>query len=118
MSPEPTTTSPQASPALNDVRSMLLGMGLGMIVLCVAFGAFVIRQNLLVSQTTKFRLQQAEQVKGGLQKQEALKQWELALNELAQYSKGNSELVAIFTKYRVDISNAGATTPPAPEPKQ
>ncbi|SRR5260221_12429437 len=122
-SPQQTNAAPQYAPSTsvsaggtNDLRTMVLGLGLGMIVLCVAFGAFIIRQNMLVTLAHKARVQQADQLKGQLQKPEVLKQWEMALNELAEYSKGNPELTAIFNKYRVDISSTGSTVE-KPQPK-
>lgn len=114
--------TPQSSPVrtagtsstTNDMRTMVSGLGLGMIVLCVAFGAFVFKQNRLVAIATSAYGNQAEQIRANIQKPETLKQWEQALNELAQYSKGNPQLEEIFRKYRINISGAGEPAPKAP----
>ena len=110
---EPTaTTSPTPEPldsmaAIWQLRTLVCGLGLAILVLSAAFNAFVFKQNRNISAVADARKRQLAQAENRLN---ALAR---VASELATYSKGKPELVAIFTRHGMEVleSPANAATP-------
>jgi len=74
--------------------------------LSLAFNMFVWKQNRNITAVTQTRLNQAVQLDA------RVKQLTVVANDLGNYSAGKPELVAIFSRYGVQLKPAAA--PPQP----
>ena len=110
-SEEMKTESP-ATAAVAQLRAVVCGLGLAVLVLGLTFDAFVLKKNRELQGTAGNRNRQADQISGMLQ------QWTPALNDLAQHSAGHPELMAIFKRRGLEISlpAASGTQPATPQP--
>ena len=115
MSEQETTPSAPPSPALEpldmaqavwQLRLLVCGLGAALLVLSLAFNVFVWKQNRNIRAVTNGRLNQAVQLDA------RVKQLTIVANDLGNYSDGKPELVAIFSKYGVQLKPA----PPAAQP--
>jgi len=96
--PSPATDVGQA---VAQLRGLVCGLGLALLVLSLVFDAFVFKQNRNVQGETAFRTRQAAQM-------QAMEQRLMpALNDLARYSTANPEAMAIFKRHGLEL------TPPA-----
>jgi hypothetical protein len=92
-------TSPmEVGQAVAQLRALLCGLGLAVLLLSLVFDAFVFKQNRNLQGEASNRKRQASQMAGTLER------WMPALNELARYSAGNSESMAIFKRHGIEIN--------------
>ena len=108
-----TTETPAPSPgpldlteAVWQLRVLVCGLGAALLILSVAFNLFVWKQNRNINAMSQVRVQQV-----GLM-ETRVKQLSQVANDLANYSEGKPELLAIFTKYGLELKS----TPPAKQP--
>jgi len=92
--------------AVWQLRILVCGCGAALLVLSLAFNVFVWKQNRNITAMTRARLNQATQL------DTRVKQLTTVANDLGNYSAGKPELVAIFSKYGVQLKPAA--TPPQP----
>lgn len=100
---EPT---PNPSDILGPVRLPLASVAVGVVLISLAFSAFVLKQNRNISFAMRVRDQQIQQIG------DALKKWTPVLNELAGYSLNNPELSSIFARHGLQISPPASSTKP------
>ena len=98
--------------AVRQLRVLVCGLGAGLLIVSIALTAFVYKQNrnLIVSTTLRQRqisqLQATESSLGYL------------MSELAKYSVGKPELMALFTKHGIELHPPAAAAPSQPLPKR
>jgi len=94
--------------AIGQLRSLVCGLGVGLLVVSLALSAFVYKQNRNLSGDIHLRQQQIAQLRVNRQ------QITYVLNELAKYSNGKPELVALFAKHGMQLAPPATTgTEPA-----
>jgi hypothetical protein len=82
----------------------------GLLIVSLALTAFVYKQNRNLMGTTTLRQRQVSQLQASESSLVYL------LNELAKYSNGKPELMALFAKHGMQVHPTAATpTPPAPQ---
>lgn len=115
MSEQSTTTATPAASAPREfdiiqavwqLRLLVLGLGAALLVLSLAFNLFVWKQNRQNNGVAQARLLQLTAL------DVRVKQMARIANDLGSYSADKPELVAIFTKYGLQIRPAA----PAPQP--
>jgi len=92
--------------AVWQLRVVVCGLGAALLVLRQAFNMFVWKQNRNITAVTQSRLNQAVQLDA------RVKQLTVVANDLGNYSAGKPELVAIFSRYGVQLKPAAAPTQP------
>jgi hypothetical protein len=110
-----TATEPQldVARALWQLRMLTCCLGLGLLVMSLSFNAFVWKQNRNLVAETNIRIQQVAQIQNNLQRERPI------IEELAQYSRGNPELTAIFKQSGIELAPqpaAGASPSSVPTP--
>ena len=117
---QPSETGHEAAPesmdlttAVRQLRSLVCGLGAGLLIVSLTLSAFVFKQNRNLTASINARQHQILQVQTNQQPVM------YALNELGKYSVGKPELLAIFARHGIQIkspSEVGAsgsqTTPP------
>lgn len=93
---------------LRQMRGQVVGLGTAVLVVSLAFGVFVWKQNKALAAENNLNAQRIEQFRS------TQSQWMPALNELASYSVANPELKAIFAKYGVQVGPAQPAPGQAP----
>jgi len=93
--------------ALWQLRILTCWLGLGLLAMSLAFNAFVWKQNRNLLAEIRFRTQQAVQIQDNQQRLRPL------VEELAQYSRGNPELMAIFKRSGFEIRSQPASGAPS-----
>lgn len=96
---EPQSSGADTASAVGQLRALVCGLGVGLLVLSLAFNAFVYKQNRNLLGAIHVRKQQTAQM------QAAHQRMVLVVNELAKYSRGKPELTAVFNRHGIDISN-------------
>jgi hypothetical protein len=94
--------------AMWQLRVLVCGLGLIVFVVSATLSVFVWKQNRNTSAETNSRINQAAQLQANLQRITPV------LNELAQVSQGNPELIAVFQKFNVRIGPQPAASPAPP----
>jgi hypothetical protein len=100
------------STAVKQLRVLVCGLGAGLLVVSLAFGAFVYKQNRNLSGVIGARRRQITQM------QTSQQQIGYVLNELAVYSNGKPELIALFTKHGIQLTPKSAPTGAVPPPSR
>ena len=113
---EDTTTSPSpASPAPQEMdlvqavwqlRTLVCGVGVALVILSMAFNLFVWKQNRNIMAITQARQQQVAFLDA------RVRQLSKIVNDLGNYSEGKPELMAIFGKHNLELK----PTAPASNP--
>ncbi len=115
MSEETTTTSvptpfePQEldlTQALWQLRVLVCGMGAALLVLSLSFNLYVWKQNRNIVAMTNVRIQQVNLLDA------QVKQLTRVVNDLGIYSVGKPELMAVFTKYGLELKPSAPTSKP------
>ena len=94
---ESSTTSVEQS--IQQLRVLVAGLGAGLVLVSVTFSGYVWKQNRNLSAQLNARTQQMKQFQG------TVPQFERALNELAKYSRGKPELVAILSRHGIQLTD-------------
>ena len=96
--------------AVWQLRVIVCGLVLAVLAVSLLFNAFVWKQN----RDTKARTRSAEQLREMQARQQQLI---LTAKDLAQYSLGNADLMALFKKYNIELKMpppaTSTNTPPA-----
>jgi hypothetical protein len=113
--PNEAATRPASAPrepmaVIEELRRMVLWLGAGLLVVSAAFCVFVFKQNRNLKASIGLRTKQAAQVK------QVADRMTVVVNELARYSQGKPELIAIFQRHGIEIMVPG--TPAVPQPGQ
>jgi hypothetical protein len=115
MSEEPTTTSVPSSPApqgldLNQavwqLRVIACGLGAALFILSMAFNLFVWKQNRNITALFRGRSQQAALL------ETRVGQLKMVISDFGNYSEGKPELVAIFSRYGLELKPVAAAPKP------
>lgn len=103
--PSPTPDALDLVQAVWQLRTLVCGLGAALLILSLSFNVYIWKQNRIITGATRSRQQQMQQLDARMQ--------ELArvANELASYSATRPELVAIFTRYGLELK---PSTPPSP----
>ncbi|HUK81755.1 MAG TPA: hypothetical protein VLZ12_03900 [Verrucomicrobiae bacterium] len=119
--PPEETTAKSAAPeapldlasAVWQLRVLVCGLGAALLVSSITFNVFVWKQNRNISSQTNARTSQLARLQAT---QDRLKP---ALNELAHYSVGKPDLMAVFNRFGLDIVQPSAETsaPPVAVPQ-
>ena len=96
--------------AIGQLRTLVCGLGVALLVVSLALSAYVLKQNRNLSGDMRARQTQISQLQANRQ------QITYALNELAKYSVGKPELTALFAKHGIQITSTPAATESAPTP--
>jgi type II secretory pathway component PulM len=114
MSEQPTTTETPAPATLDltqavwQLRLLVCGLGAALLVLSLAFNLFVWKQNRNINAAAQARLQQLSML------DTRVKQLARVANDLGSYAAEKPELVAIFTKYGLQLKPAAPSTATQP----
>ena len=115
MNDQETTTSTPSSAAIEpldmgqavwQLRVLLCGLGAALLVLSLVFNVFVWKQNRNITAVTRGRLNQTVQLDN------RVKQLTVIANDLGNYSTGKPELIAIFSRYGVQLKPAASAAQP------
>jgi hypothetical protein len=108
---EPRAEQPMdVAAAVGQLRLLVCGLGAGLILVSLALSAFVLKQNRDLAAVTSNRQHQLMELQANQRQAMSV------LGELAKYSMGKPELAAIFTKYGLQYTPAGANGQPASAP--
>lgn len=105
---QPVGESMDMAAAVGQLRGLVCGLGAGLLIVSLAFTAFVYKQNRNLSGTTAARHRQV------LQLQQNEQSLDFLANELARYSVGKPELTALFTKHGIQVTPPVAASQPVP----
>lgn len=103
-SPAPTTLD--LVQAVWQLRALVCGLGAALLLLSLSFNVFVWKQNRNITAATRQRQQQAAQIDA------RVRELTKAANEFANYSASKPELVAIFSRYGLELKQNPAATQP------
>jgi len=92
--------------SLQQLRVLVCGLMAGLLLVSAALSFFVWKQNRNLRAQTNARLRQVEQLRG------TARQFELAMNELAKYSRGKPELLAILARHGMQLVDSPAPAAP------
>jgi hypothetical protein len=112
MSEQPTTTETSAPSALDltaavwQLRMLVCGLGAALLVVSMAFNLFVWKQNRNINAVAQARLQQLSVMDA------RVKQLSKVANDLGSYGSDKPELVAIFTKYGLQLKPSAPAAQP------
>jgi hypothetical protein len=110
---EPVSESMDLTTAVRQLRSLVCGLGAGLLIVSLTLSAFVFKQNRNLTSSINARQHQILQVQTNQQPVM------YALNELGKYSVGKPELLAIFARHGIQIkspSEIGASVPETAPP--
>ncbi len=96
--------------AVAQLRTLVCGLGAGLLVVSVALSAFVFKQNRNLAGAAYARQRQVAQLRANQQ------QINYVVDGLAKYSAGKPELMALFAKRGIRITSTPATTEPFSAP--
>jgi hypothetical protein len=106
-----TVTEPlNVEAAVQQLRTLVCGLGAGLLLVSLALSAFVYKQNRNLMGATNGREREIEKLQAN---QRPLI---YAINELGKYSMGKPELMAVFTRHGIKITAPSETGGPAPMP--
>ncbi|HUJ10988.1 MAG TPA: hypothetical protein VL171_13270 [Verrucomicrobiae bacterium] len=104
---QPATESMDITVAVQQLRSLVCGLGAGLLVVSLALSAFVYKQNRNLTAAMSMRQHQIVEIQSTQQPRM------FALNELGKYSIGKPELMAIFTRHGIQITSPSEVAAPA-----
>ena len=105
----PANESMNLATAVGQLRVLVCGLGAGLLIVSLALPAFVYKQNRNLAATAAVRQRQISQLQASGASLGYL------LNELAKYSTGRPELMALFAKHGMEV-HSPTTAAPAPPP--
>jgi hypothetical protein len=109
------TTQPVDEPmdvagTLGQLRTLVCGLGAGLLIVSVALSAFVYKQNRNLAGVIAARQRQLSQL------QQNGRVLDFTVNELVKYSAGKPELTALLAKHGIQMTPGTAGGQPAPQP--
>jgi cell division protein FtsB len=96
--------------AVGQLRVLVCGLAAGLLVVSLVLGAFVYKQNRNLTAAFNARQRQISQLQAN---QQPLM---YVINELAKYSMGKPELVAVFAKHGLQLTSKPETSGPVSAP--
>lgn len=99
---------PTVDESLQQLRVLVCGLGVGLLLVSAALSGFVWKQNRNLRAQTNARRQQIDQLRG------TARQFEMAVNELAKFSRGKPELLAILARHGMQVVDEPTAPPSAP----
>jgi len=94
--------------AIDQLRTLVCGLGVSLLVVSLALTAFVYKQNRnLVAATAVHQRQIARMVANE-------RSVNYAVNALIQYSSGKPELMGVLARHGLQVAPSPAPTPPQP----
>lgn len=114
---QPSTNRPVDEPmdvaaAVGQLRVLVCGLGAGLLIVSLAFSAFVYKQNRNLTGAITLRQRQLSQL------QATDLSLRYLLTELAKYSSGRSELRAVFARHGIQVQPPSAAAPSVPTPQR
>ena len=113
-----TSATPAETPldvgrAVWQLRVVVCGLGVALLVSSLTFNVFVWKQNRNIAAQTAARASQVSRLQASQQRLVP------AVQELARYSAANPELTAVFSRFGIDLSvtSTGAPSAPAAAPQ-
>ena len=94
--------------AVGQLRELVCGLGVGLLIVSLALTAYVYKQNRNLTASITLRQHQISQLQAN---DSSLK---YLLNELVKYSNGKPELMALFARHGIQVNPtpaSSATTP-------
>jgi hypothetical protein len=95
-----------ATATMAQLQAAVCGLGAMVLVLSLAFNIFVWKQNRNISAMTNGRAAQLAQLQTNVKKLTGV------ATELANYSEGRPELMAIFKRYGIDLKSVPSASKP------
>ena len=108
----PADESMNLATAVRQLRVLVCGLGAGLLIVSVALTAFVYKQNRNLMGTITLRQRQISQLQASGSSLGYL------LNELAKYSTGKPELMALFAKHGMEVHASAPAAPSQPSPQR
>ena len=108
----PADESMNLATAVRQLRMLVCGLGVGLLIVSLTLTAFVYKQNRNLLGTITLRQRQISQLQASGASMGYL------LNELAKYSNGRPELMALFAKHGMEVHGAAPATPSQPSPQR
>jgi hypothetical protein len=115
MSEQPTnaaalaTSTPEefdVAQAVWQLRTLVCGLGAALLILSLAFNVFIWKQNRNINAVAQIRLQQLTLLDA------RVKQMSRVANDLGNYSADKPELLAIFTRYGLQLKASAPAKQP------
>ena len=97
--------------AVRQLRELVCGLGAGLLIVSLAFTAYVYKQNHNLSSSITLRQRQITQLQSN---DSSLK---YLLNELVKYSNGKPEMMALFARHGIQVNPTAASTAPSTPPR-
>ena len=89
---------------IEQLRSLVFGLGAMVLVLSLSFNIFIWKQNRNIDMAENARKQMVAQADGRVRELTQI------ANDLASYSAGKPELVAIFSRYGMELKQTSVTS--------
>ena len=96
--------------ALGQLRTLMCGLGTGLLIVSMALSAFVFKQNRNLAGMIAARQAQLSQM------QQSQRVLDFTVNELVKYSAGKPELAALLAKHGIQMTPGAVGGQPAPQP--
>ena len=94
--------------AIDQLRALVCGLGLGLLIVSLAFTAFVFKQNRDLIATKTTHEQQLAKLKANERSLDYL------VDLLVNYSAGKPDLMALLAKHGLKVAAPAKTAPPPP----
>jgi hypothetical protein len=106
-------TSAEAAPldvarAIDQLRTLVCGLGIGLLVVSLALTAFVYKQNRNLVAGTNIRQRQMARLQANERTMSYL------VNALVQYSSGKPELMGVLARHGLQVTQPPSSTQPQP----
>ena len=96
--------------AIDQLRSLVCGLGLGLLVVSLAFTAFVYKQNRNLVAGTELHAREIAQLQANERSLSNL------VEALARYSSGKPELMAVLARHGLRVAPTPSTSAPSTQP--
>jgi len=93
--------------AIGQLRDLVCGLGAVLLIVSLAFTAYVYKQNRNLSASATVRQHQITTLQSNEASLKAL------LTELVKYSSGKPELIALFARHGIQVNATPASSAPA-----
>ncbi len=107
--PTPAVETPiDVATAIDQLRGLVCGLGLGLLVVSLALTAFVYKQNRNLVAGTVLHERQVARLLANERSVDSL------VNALVQYSSGKPELMGLLARHGLQVAPPAASTQPPP----